>query len=112
MRTNLSEPTTSSPQRLSDLGIPRDRSARAQELARVPAEQFEAALHAPKPSARNIAALAPAKRAPWHGHASHSRAVGNADRPATNRSGSDERQTSEYAKGNLLSFSGNRSIMK
>ncbi len=29
---------------LQDIGIPRDRSARAQELARVPEAQFEAAL--------------------------------------------------------------------
>jgi len=46
---------------LGDIGIPRDRSARAQELARVPAEQFEAALQTGKPSARSIAALAPPK---------------------------------------------------
>jgi hypothetical protein len=55
-----SSPTTST---LAGLGIPRDRSARAQALARVPEAQFEAALHAPKPSARGIAALAPAKGA-------------------------------------------------
>lgn len=46
---------------LNEIGIPRDRSARAQELARVPVEQFEAALHNGKPSARSIAALAPPK---------------------------------------------------
>lgn len=40
---------------LSDLGIPRDRSARAQELARVPEDQFEAALASGKPSARKPA---------------------------------------------------------
>lgn len=49
---------------LSDAGIPRNRSARAQELARVPEEQFEAALHNGKPSARSIAALAPPKGEP------------------------------------------------
>jgi len=46
---------------LADHGIPRDRSARAQELARVPEDQFEAALHNGKPSARGIASLAPPK---------------------------------------------------
>lgn len=46
---------------LSAIGIPRDRSARAQELARVPEAQFEAALQQSKPSARKLAALAPAK---------------------------------------------------
>lgn len=55
----MSTPTT-----FAELGIPRDRSARAQELARVPEAQFEAALHQPKPSARSIAALAPARGAP------------------------------------------------
>lgn len=55
--------STTTPSTLADLGIPRDRSARAQALARVPEAQFEAALHAPKPSARGIAALAPAKGA-------------------------------------------------
>ena len=48
---------------LGELGIGRDRSARAQELARVPAEQFEAALSTGRPSARKLAALAPAKDA-------------------------------------------------
>lgn len=50
---------------LSDLGIPRDRSARAQELARVPEEQFEAALATEeRPSLRRIASLAPPKSSP------------------------------------------------
>ncbi len=56
--TMMSSPTTST---LSDLGIPRDRSARAQELARVPEDQFEAALINGKPSARALAELAPPK---------------------------------------------------
>lgn len=46
---------------LNSIGIPRDRSARAQELARVPENQFEAALLADKPSARRLAELAPAR---------------------------------------------------
>ena len=33
---------------LSDLGIPRDRSARAQKLAEVPEKEFEAALQEPR----------------------------------------------------------------
>jgi len=45
--------------RLSDIGIPYDRSARAQKLASVPEAQFEAALQSGKPSARALAALAP-----------------------------------------------------
>jgi hypothetical protein len=46
---------------LSDIGISRDRSARAQKLASVPDDRFETALLAPKPSSRSIAALAPRK---------------------------------------------------
>jgi hypothetical protein len=48
----------SSATRLSDLGIPHDRSARAQKLASIPEDQFEAGLGVSRPSARSLAALA------------------------------------------------------
>jgi hypothetical protein len=54
---NLRRGPTSSPSTSATLashGIPRDRAARAKKLASVPAEQFEAALSAPRPSLRSL----------------------------------------------------------
>jgi hypothetical protein len=56
---NVTVSAVSTPLTLADHGIPRNRSAMAQNLARVQEDQFEAALSNGKPSARSLAALAP-----------------------------------------------------
>lgn len=54
--TKMSTPSTST---LADLGVTRDRAARAKQLAAVEEEEFEAALAGERPSSRALAKLAP-----------------------------------------------------
>jgi len=85
--------------RLSYIGIPYDRSARAQALARVSDDQFEAALNTGNPSLRSCTALAP----PKYMHEARSQAAAKIDvRPVLKTWGTIREFAAAIGDGSLL----------